>query len=535
VKEILGESGSISRALQKPLRWSFSRRAETLACACVFLTFLFFFLVSSSVDLTQWFGIKESPEEALGRWSPSSKLLSLARAELQPDQFYKALPYAGGLSRLRAGGQTALYSDAKRQFYDAAIAYLMEEHWRDPGRGWDITAFELSERARATDSLSLLDVQKLLDPGTRLLSYWLGKEKSFLWVVGSDSIESFELPSRRFIEGTAARAFVVLSGSRGRVARASLTSALQSLSGVLINPAAQALNARRLAVIPDGPLWSIPFAALPDQSSIPLLVNREITEISSASSLALIRKKMAGQPAQPGLVAVVADPVFGPDDPRVSDHHDIAARLEHSGRSGPSPPGTRLSRLPYSQTEAESILQLVPPARSLSALGLEANRDLVRSGALSKYRILHFATHGTADPGRPDSSSIVLSLIDKEGKRQDGYLSAAEIRSSWLPADLVVLSTCGTGFRINGQGRADLSSSFIEAGASRVLSSLWRVNDRPTAELMEHFYQGLLTQRLSPAEALREAQLWMLADPRWSSPVYWAGFVIEGEWRWSPI
>ena len=82
-----------------------------------------------------------------------------------------------------------------------------------------------------------------------------------------------------------------------------------------------------------------------------------------------------------------------------------------------------------------------------------------------------------------------------------------------------------------GEGLIGLTRGFLHAGAARVLASLWSVDDRATAELMKRFYRGLLVEKLTPAAALRAAQLGMVRETHWSSPYYWAGFTLEGEWR----
>ena len=102
-----------------------------------------------------------------------------------------------------------------------------------------------------------------------------------------------------------------------------------------------------------------------------------------------------------------------------------------------------------------------------------------------------------------------------------------------MDADLVVLSACRTalGKEIKGEGLVGLTRAFMYAGAPRVVASLWQVNDHATAELMTHFYQGILQQKLSPAAALRAAQRALSRDPRWREPYLWAGFVLQGDWR----
>ena len=146
---------------------------------------------------------------------------------------------------------------------------------------------------------------------------------------------------------------------------------------------------------------------------------------------------------------------------------------------------------------------------------------------------MHFATHGLIDAERPELSGLVLSLVNDRGAPQDGLLRLADIFNMRLNADLVVLSACQTalGKEIKGEGLVGLTRGFMYAGAPRVVASLWQVSDLATAELMKKFYQGMLQRRLTPAAALRAAQRQMARDPRSSSPYYWAGFVLQGDWR----
>jgi CHAT domain-containing protein len=152
---------------------------------------------------------------------------------------------------------------------------------------------------------------------------------------------------------------------------------------------------------------------------------------------------------------------------------------------------------------------------------------------LSNYRYVHFATHGYIDSERPDLSAIVLSLVDENGKPEDGFLRAREIYNLDLPAELVVLSACETGLgkEIKGEGLVGLTRGFMYAGARRVVVSLWNVNDKATAELMARFYRGMLRDKKTPAAALRSAQIEMSRQRQWQSPYYWSAFVLQGEWK----
>jgi CHAT domain-containing protein len=157
----------------------------------------------------------------------------------------------------------------------------------------------------------------------------------------------------------------------------------------------------------------------------------------------------------------------------------------------------------------------------------------VLGDALEDYRIVHFATHGLIDGERPELSGLILSLVNDRGAPLDGFLRLPDIFNMRLNADLVVLSACQTalGTEIKGEGLVGLTRGFMYAGAPRVVASLWQVSDLATAELMKKFYAGLLQRHLPAAAALRTAQLEMAKDPRWASPYFWAGFVLQGDWK----
>jgi CHAT domain-containing protein len=196
--------------------------------------------------------------------------------------------------------------------------------------------------------------------------------------------------------------------------------------------------------------------------------------------------------------------------------------------------GFRLSRLPFTRKEAEAILSLAPASERLAALDFAASQLTVFKPELAQYRYVHFATHGFLNSLRPELSGIVLSLVNERGADQDGFLRAHEVFDLRLPAELVVLSGCRTGLGkdIKGEGLVGLTRGFMYAGAARVMVSLWDVNDQATAQLMARLYQGMLGKRgLSPAAALREAQVSFWRDKRWQTPYYWAAFTLQGEPR----
>jgi CHAT domain-containing protein len=196
----------------------------------------------------------------------------------------------------------------------------------------------------------------------------------------------------------------------------------------------------------------------------------------------------------------------------------------------------QLLPLPYARLEAQAIQAFAPPARRFVAVGADASLALVTRGALALYQILHFASHALIHPSAPELSGIVLAAPDAAGHPRPGFLQSFEISELHLAAELVVLSACRTGLgpEVHGEGLLGLTQSFFQAGATRIVVSLWDVDDRATAVLMERFYTELLLHHQPPAAALRTAQLALRADPRFAAPYYWAGFELQGDWRALP-
>jgi CHAT domain-containing protein len=407
-------------------------------------------------------------------------------------------------------------------------------------------ALQASERLRARDLLVALNrsgpeivgvrvIQRdLLDEDGILLEYLIGKSKSYVWVITSKSFSTFELPPRNVIDPLIydlhdALAHSYLPAQRGR---AELVA--NQVSAILLKPIASQLAGKRKIILAlDGSLQEIPFAVLPDPWNlrVSLLTNHEIVTIPSASVLAALRKRHASRAPPQKLLAILADPVFSEADPRlVSPERHISTRFvpSNSSRDGSL---SDLERLPSSRQEAYAISALFPKDRTLIALGFDASRKLATSSELGQFRYLHFATHSIQD-GTPGQSGIVLSLFGQNGHRQDGFLDAQAIRSLELSADLVVLSSCRTalGREITYNDLTSLSQSFLTAGAQEVVASLWSVSDTATAQLMELFYRNLI-ERNSPAAALQKAQKTMSRSSQWSTPYYWAGFVLQGDWR----
>ncbi len=402
--------------------------------------------------------------------------------------------------------------------------------------------------------LTVPQVQQLLDNETVLLEYSLGDEHSYLWVVTPATFSARVLPARTVIETTARRLYRVVSrlkdqaaenGEAGKQRHPNLQWAAATLSRVLLGPVAGQLQGKRLLIVADGALQYIPFALLPNPGQAsPLILEHEIVYSPSASVLAELRREAGAHKPASKAVAVLADPVFDKEDPRVGSKLHLSNQqlpggemaslsAQHVTRSAADVGLSHLPRLAFSHREADAIMAVTPPGAGMEALGFEASRSTAMSHDLAQYRIVHFATHGLWNNKRPEFSGLVLSLVDRQGKPQNGFLDLQDIYNLNLAADLVVLSACETalGKEVQGEGLIGVTRGFMYAGATRVVASLWNVNDVSTKGLMEKLYRAMEQEGMRPAAALRTAQIAMWKQQRWKDPYYWAAFQIQGEWK----
>ena len=380
--------------------------------------------------------------------------------------------------------------------------------------------------------LTLEEIQsKILDDNTLLLQYALGEERSYLFLVSKTDLKTYELPAKAEIEAAVEQYRALLQSPNF-----TNLSQGQKLSQMLLGPIAGELKGQRLAIVGNGKLQLLPFAALPWGSGAnlaPLLASHEIVTLPSATSLAVQRQQWQNRPAATQAVAVLADPVFKANDPRLGNNslQADAGDLSQFDSLIRNSCGD-FERLPHTATEAEQILALVPDAQEFSALGFEANYATATSPHLRDYQIVHFATHGCIQDN-PLLSNLALSFFDANGqKAETSLLKLQDIYNLELNADLVVLSACqtGTGKEVQGEGVVGLTRGFMYAGARRVTVSLWSVNDRATASLMSDYYRQMLERGLDPAAALRQAQLAMWQSESYRAPYYWAAFTLQGDW-----
>lgn len=371
--------------------------------------------------------------------------------------------------------------------------------------------------------------------------YWVADDELFIWIVtpkGRITSTRVDVRRARLVEliratspstatperpaGEARARFVTTRGSAQLALGTDQTRAWRALYDVLIGPIHHALPRAAgslLTIVPHGPLLNLSFAALRNSAGRYLLEDYTLHYVPAAAVLRYTAAKR--QPnARAGDLMLVADP-------------SAPAALALDGPLAP---------LPGARQEVRAISSLFARDRRTLLEGNGASESRVRATVADKA-VVHFATHAIVRDDDPVGSYLALAG-GGNGTDSDGVLSAQEIYSLDLNADLVVLSACRSGGgRITGDGIATFARGFIYAGTPSVLVSLWDVADEPTNQLLPTFYRAWLAGA-SKARSLRQAQLRLLADLRAGRisvttpvgtialpehPVFWAGFVLVGE------
>jgi CHAT domain-containing protein len=385
---------------------------------------------------------------------------------------------------------------------------------------------------QAPAPLDLTAARRALDPGTALLAYAVGPEKSYLFVVrpgngGGRGLEVHRLPiGRAALEKEIEAYRRLLTNPQSDLTQ--LNARAASLYDLLLKPAEKKLaRAQRILISADGPLHLLPWAALRRHGEY-LAQWRPLHLIASATLYEEIRQgqRRAGDPGTWRLVAF-GDPIYpevsGATGETITDS-EIRSTLRR---------GLKLEPLPSTRDEVRQIAGLFPGAEVY--LGAEATEERAKE-ASPRADLLHFAGHGLINERFPLDSALALSIPTQLKEGQDnGLLQAWEIfESLHLDANLVTLSACDTalGREMGGEGLLGLTRAFQFAGARTVLASLWSVSDVSTATLMKRFYT-YLRQGRTKDEALRAAQLDLIRSQKkeFSHPYHWAGFSLYGDWR----
>jgi CHAT domain-containing protein/tetratricopeptide (TPR) repeat protein len=373
--------------------------------------------------------------------------------------------------------------------------------------------------------LALKEIREAMPPDATLVVYDVGRRRSYVWCVSKERLTVRTLPPKSaiasLVEQLRRAGLARIGGSdasaetrRQRIASADaeFNRIAGILSRMLIAPVASNL-ARRVLIVPDGPLHLLPFGALPVAgSSEPLLACHELIRLPSASFAAVQSDRTPVR-----RVAIFADPIYGPNDPRLTS--------PHRGEPGEF----TLPRLESSGEEGRAVARLADGEAVLHA-GADASKSTLLSTLGGHFDVLHLAVHTLLDAAHPQTSGIALSMLDSSGRVEDGLLRLSELYRLRLNGRLVVLSSCEShlGKDYAGEGLASIAHGLLYAGAKQIVASLWSVADNATTPLMRGFYREMLQDGIAPAESLRRAQLALRADAKYHAPFYWAGFVVEG-------
>lgn len=389
--------------------------------------------------------------------------------------------------------------------------------------------------------LSMIQNQIIGDDDTVLLEYSLGSKRSYLWAITRSGIQSYSLPGEEQIYELAARVYSLLKETPQGNTDGELSIAAEQLANVVLFPARDQLNRRRVIVISDGILNCIPFQILPSPvDKEPLIASTEIINAPSASILGQLQQDAKSRPLPNNLLAAFGNPVFAETVPQANDKTAneqtvvATARLRSALRemklNGEAFDPTVVPRLFHAKRELDSLRKLAGES-ALIVSDYDATRERFLNTDLSHFAILHLVTHAYYIQNHPENSGFLLSNISSNQKELSSFVGLREIYELRAPVFLVVLSACQTalGENLRGEGLMSLTRGFMHAGASSVVASLWEVDDRATAELMQLFYNNMLQHGMKTSEALRAAQNSIRQRPEWRSPHYWAAFTLQGE------
>ena len=276
--------------------------------------------------------------------------------------------------------------------------------------------------------------------------------------------------------------------------------ALRALSDAIISPISHLIEGDDVIIVPDGPSFLLPYAALIDQHSRYLSETLRIRLVPSLTSLKLMTECPEGYHSTSGALLV--------GDPWVE-----SVRFRKK----------RVKQLPAAKKEVEmigKILKIEP------LTGKDATKGEVLS-RLNSVALVHIAAHGRAESGE-----IILSpnpTRSKTPKEEEFLLMMADVLNAKLQARLVVLSCCHSGRgKIKAEGVVGIARAFLGAGTRSVLASLWAINDEATLEFMRKFYEHLIEEQ-SATTSLNQAMKWMRESDNFSDMANWAPFVLIGD------
>jgi CHAT domain-containing protein/Tfp pilus assembly protein PilF len=381
---------------------------------------------------------------------------------------------------------------------------------------------------------SIMRLQRdLLPRDSALLEFHLGPRQSYLWLVTPREIRIFRLPARAAVESQVSKAVSlfdsIVERRRSPALQARFRESMKKVSNTLFGLLAGSTLPRQIIIVPDGVLNRLSFAALtlPSESQ-PIGLARDLIQIPAAAFLGAGKspRPLSGFPKA---LLAVADPVFSRNDPRVRPVETIS-----SERAKPEPD---FARLPFF-ADVDAARSLLPRGQVVVLQGFDANTENLNRVQLEDFGILHFSTHAFIDDEIPELSRIALSMYDRAGRQLNGFLRPGQLRELHLNGSIVVLSACDTalGKQVTGEGLMGLTASLFDAGASRLVLSLDKVDADASSDFFAAVYKELFgPQRASLERSMTIARNTLARSKRWSDPYYWAPFVLYGRPLQQPV
>lgn len=374
---------------------------------------------------------------------------------------------------------------------------------------------ELKTLRGKMNPITLDETSEIISDKTAVVEYAVADSGTLLFVLTkSGAVPSLKAYSIDIKKNDLADRIEVL---RSKIAKGDLdfSGEARGLYDLLVRPAAaQLANKTSMVIMPDGPLWNLPFQTLQPSGGQYLIEQAAVSYAPSVTALREMQKKNRGKKTLDASLLAFGNPAVNKE---TSDKLK-AVFMDES-----------LEPLPEAERLVNTLGKMYGPARSKVYTGVEAREQAAKTEA-PKYRIVQFATHGILNNISPMYSHLLLSQ-KRDDPNEDGLLEAWELKDLDLKADMVILSACDTarGRISNGEGVIGMTWAAFIAGAPTTVASQWKVESKSTTELMLEFHRQLLTGRVSKAEALRRAELKVMKMPGYKHPSYWAGFVVVGD------
>jgi len=382
---------------------------------------------------------------------------------------------------------------------------------------------------RFPSTLSAAETQASLDPGTVLISFLVEPQTTYAFVLGSlgggTPMTTYTIPQGELALRPKVQALRTAIQGSGRENRVLLRQQSKELYDLLLKPAEDSMSSsERILILPDGPLYELPFAALLRDDHY-LAEWKPVSTTLSATLFAQLKQQRRQPDSYQVSLAAFGAAVYTSSQATNQDDSSLRSLQRSAG-------GGELAPLRFSKPEAEQIARLFP-GRSQLYEGQSATEENAKKLG-SEVRYIHFAVHGLLDEEHPLDSALAFTTPTRAHPgRDNGYLQAWELyQDAHWDADMVVLSACQSalGREFAGDGLIGLTRAVHYAGARSVLSSLWNIDDEKTAQFMTTLYAGL-RDGLPKDQAVQAAQLKLIHSRGGEAPYYWAAFTLQGDWK----